>query len=280
MTTGAENSDMAHLRDWIGREETASEPLTAELIRRYNATFDLAPAGTAVPSMIHHCLAPRIVVTARVAADGHPEKGDFLPPVPLPRRMWAGGEMRFHQPLRIGDLVTRKSRIADVTVKHGKSGILCFVAVDYLISTGADLAITERHDIVYRSAQANTASVPLPEAESGVLRKSVAVSPVLLFRYSALTFNSHRIHYDHPYVTEVEHYPGLVVHGPLQAALLLHYAAELRGGSVPAAFRFRSHAPLFATDLLTLNASDQGSGLKLWTARADGSVGLMAEADW
>jgi 3-methylfumaryl-CoA hydratase len=274
--------DIDTLRGWIGRTETTRDAVTCELVARFLATLDavsvrLEPDDPA-PLGIHWCLAPAVAPTSRLGPDGHPARGGFLPPVPLPRRMWAGGELVFERPLRIGETVRRTSRIEDVALKQGRSGPLCFVTMRHDIEADGAVAIRERQDIVYRGMDANPApSAPPPEAETW--RRDVEASPVLLFRYSALTFNGHRIHYDRRYCLETEGYPGLVVHGPLQATLLLHLAAELRDGTTPARFTFRGVAPAF-DGVLKLNASETDAGLRLWTSDADGRRCMEAEAQW
>lgn len=272
--------DLDHLRGWIGRTETAQDQLTPALADRFRATFDLAPAKEA-PPMIHLCLAPPAAPTAALGPDGHPARGGFLPPVPLPRRMWAGGEMVFHAPLPPGAQVARHSTIRDVAVKPGRSGPLCFVTVDHAITAAGRLAVTERQDIVYRAATPPGAAAPAaPAAPRGDHVRSIEPSAVLLFRYSALTFNGHRIHYDRRHATGPEGYPGLVVHGPMQATLLCLMAADLRGAP-PARFSFRSLSPLFDDAPVLLNATGGAAGpMRLWTARPDGPVAMQAQADW
>lgn len=276
--------DLDHLRTWIGREEEGSELLTEAITNRFNATFDReGPArnGAVAPVLIHLCLAPPAAPTTALGQDGHPARGGFLPPVPLPRRMWAGGAFVFHDEIRVGDIVTRHSTIRDVTVKEGRSGMLCFVTVDHRIESGGRLAVEERHDIVYRGddpAGGAPGTAPPPAARGGD-RVVVDPSAALLFRYSALTFNGHRIHYDNPYTRNEEGYPGLIVHGPMQATMLVQFAEKLRGTS-PARFDFRSLSPLFDTASFTLNAEPDGDGLRLWTARDDGPVAMEARATW
>jgi 3-methylfumaryl-CoA hydratase len=278
--------DIAQLRGWIGREERQEELLTPALAQRFDATFDRAGSlddGADAAPMIHLCLCQPAAPTAALGPDGHPARGGFLPPVPLPRRMWAGGALEFHEPIRIGEVVRRRSVIEDVRLKHGRTGPLCFVSVMHHIESGGRPAVTERHDIVYRSDSTATPP-PAPAATAaaaaeGRIRRVVAASPTLLFRYSALTFNGHRIHYDAPYAREVEAYPGLIVHGPMQATMLVHLAAELRGAP-PARFSFRSLSPLFDTDDFALHAKDDGAALELWTARAGGPVAMEARAEW
>ncbi|TSD89361.1 protein dehydratase [Mycobacterium sp. KBS0706] len=274
--------DIDHLRSWIGREEVAEDIVTADLVRKFKATLDLPggpqQAGEAAPRLLHFCLAQPAAPTAALGPDGHPQRGGFLPPVPLPRRMWAGGSVTFHGDLRVGDAVRRVSRIADVVAKEGRTGPLCFVTVDHTIEGKGRPLLQERQDIVYRGLDGGAAKAPAA-AESGRHQRRIDASAPLLFRYSALTFNGHRIHYDRRYVTEVEGYPGLIVHGPLQATLLLHFAAGIRG-TPPARFAFRSLSPLFDGDPMILHATEDGDGLALWTARENGPVAMMAEAGW
>ncbi|WP_407530842.1 FAS1-like dehydratase domain-containing protein [Methylobacterium oryzisoli] len=279
----AQDADLAHLRGWIGREETYIAEVTEDLVARFHATLDRPGApprrGEAAPRLIHHCLAPQTVPTASLAEDGHPQRGGFLPPVPLPRRMWAGSTVRFHRDIRVGDAVERRSRIADVALKEGRTGPLCFVTVEHALSVGGEPVIGERQDIVYRGAEGGTLGKPAPVSAPGHHSRAVEPGAPLLFRYSALLFFAHRIHYDRRYAMEVEHYPGLVVHGPLQAVLLLNFAADLRGAP-PDRFSFRSGAPLFDDGPFTLNADESGDGLTLWTASPGGSAAMRAEAGW
>lgn len=276
--------DIEHLRTWIGREDEAMDQVTPDLVRRFRATLDqpegdLSP-GAPAPRLAHLCLALSVGPTAELGNDGHPARGGFLPPVPLPRRMWAGGEFRFGREIAIGDEVRRVSRIEDVTVKEGRAGPLCFVTVRHVVQAGNQVAVEERQDIVYRGADAGApvATPPAP-APQGETRRTIDASPPLLFRYSALTFNGHRIHYDRSYATEVERYPGLIVHGPLQATLLYHFGAGLRG-SPPGRFSFRSLSPLFDTEPVELHATEDGDSIRLWTARPAGPVAMSAEASW
>jgi 3-methylfumaryl-CoA hydratase len=211
--------------------------------------------------------------------------------------MWAGGAMRFHGDLRIGDSIRRVSRIADVTAKEGRTGRLCFVTVDHLMEVKGSPQVRERQDIVYRELTPTKEMTPAKEtaranektptnektwpqpADAGRHQRRIEPTSALLFRYSALTFNSHRIHYDRPYAVDVEGYPGLVVHGPLQATLLFNFATEVRGAA-PERFTFRSMSPLFDDCEFLLHASEEGETLRLWTARRGGPVAMTAEADF
>ena len=276
--------DIAALRGWIGRTETNVDTLAPRLAREYAAMRDRAPDEDLAPLAIHWCLAPPCAPASDLGPDGHPARGVFLPPVPLPRRMWAGGELRLHGRLRVGDAVVRTSRIADVTLKEGRTGILCFVTVEHEIAGPRGLVISERQDLVYRDSEAKaapaagTAPVRRCVAREAAWRRDMEAGPVLLFRYSALTFNGHRIHYDRAYAVDVEAYPGLVVHGPLQATWLLEYAAEVFGRP-PARFSFRGVSPLFDFERFALCARQVETGLELWTEVA-GAPAMEASAQW
>lgn len=276
--------DIEHLREWIGREEIKSEPATHALVDRFKATFDQTGEvrdGDPAPVMIHLCLAPPAAPTSGLGPDGHPSRGGFLPPVPLPRRMWAGGAFTFHDDIRVGEVVTRHSTIQDVKVKEGRTGVLCFVTVNHEISANSRAVLTERQDIVYRNVDAPGSAVKkaAEPAPKGAHRVVVEPTAALLFRYSALTFNGHRIHYDNPYVTTEEGYPGLIVHGPMQATQLVQLAERIRGKR-PAQFDFRSLSPIFDTADYTLNAVEDEGGLSLWTSYVDGPVAMEARATW
>ena len=279
--------DLDHLRQWIGRTTEASDIVTAQLVKGLRATLfmdigDPRP-GDAAPWTAHWCLAQPVFPMSALSRDGHPTRGGFLPPVPLPRRMWAGGELEFFEPLRVGDEVTRTSRISDVTMKTGSTGVLCFVSVDHMITTPRGTAIRERQDIVYRDMSAAPASAPAKPAApppSAQHRESHMADPVLLFRYSALTFNGHRIHYDRDYVTKVEGYPGLIFHGPLQAAFIVELAAKLHGGTAPKKFSYRGVQPLFEGSEFSVNANDNGAAMELWTANSQGQSTMKGTATW
>lgn len=275
--------DIDHLKKWIGREERVCETISERIVQQFAATLDLdieVASREPVPLMIHWCLAQNPVQLSMLGEDGHPKRGSFLPPVSLPRRMWAGGAVSFDAPLRIGDLVERRSRIADVTLKEGRSGPLCFVTVEHVLSVDGTCAISERQDIVYRGEGRAGASDESPAAApTGAHARRIVASPALLMRYSSVTFNAHRIHYDLAYAQGVEGYPGLIVHGPLQATLLCHHAATLNG-STPRRFTFRSLAPVSDRADFTVNAERTEDGLRLWTAQIGGPVAMLAEATW
>lgn len=278
--------DIDHLRSWIGRERTVEDIITPRLAASLDAVLDIegpADVGAPAPVGIHWCLAPDIVPMRGIGPDGHPARGGFLPPVPFPRRMWAGGELKTLDRLLIGDTVLRHSVIEDVVLKSGRSGAMIFVSVRHDYATARGPAIEERQDIVYRKLEPASGSaqptppVPADPAKADIVR-AIAADPVLLFRYSAITFNGHRIHYDQPYVTGEEHYPGLIFHGPLQATLLLALATEQRGGHLPATFAFRSVHPLFAGGRPHIHARKDADGLTLWLTDDVGNVTMKASA--
>lgn len=273
--------DIEHLKSWTGRTEEASDLVTPRLIAGFEATFSphLAPypRGEA-PLALHWCLAPPIAPMSALGPDGHAAKGEFLPPVPLPRRMWAGGRIETLAPLLVGDEVTRRSTIGEIAFKQGRTGPLCFVAVHHEIVTARGVALRERHDIVYRDAAkpgaaGPPATAPAPAApEAADLDWRIDANPVLLFRYSALTFNSHRIHYDQPHVTREEGYAGLVVHGPIQATLMLNIIAALAPGE-PIRLDYRGVSPLIAGAPFAAKAKRLADGsIRAWTEGADGGV--------
>lgn len=272
------------LRAWIGRTETVTDSLATEQAQAAAALFDLDPArhgaGSALPLPWHwfHFL-PR-APQAALGNDGHPRLGGFMPPVPYPRRMFAGSRITVHRPLVVGRPAERTGTIRDVVLKQGRSGALAFVTVAYRIEQGGALALEEEQDIVYREPGAPVAApVPrgvAPPAE-GSWSRTVAPDTRLLFRFSALTLNAHRIHYDRDYARDVEGYPGLVVHGPLTAMLLLDLVRRHTDRPV-AAFAFRGQAPLFDGAPVRLVGRPDGDRVALEAQGPDGAVALSAEA--
>jgi 3-methylfumaryl-CoA hydratase len=268
-----------NLADWIGRRETARETIDAGRIAALAATFDRDPPGPHVPPGWHWAFFNPAAKARDLGRDGHPKRGGFLPPVDLPRRMWAGGRLEFRAPLPVGEAATRVSTIAKVEEKSGRSGRLAFVTVAHEISAQGRVCVAEEHDIVYREDPVPGAPAPVPPqapAEAAWTRATDA-GPTMLFRYSALTFNGHRIHYDRSYATEVEGYAGLIVHGPLLATLLMDLAVE-RTGRALTRFAFRAQAPVVDTAPFALCGTPEGAGAKLWVRRADGAQAMAAEA--
>jgi 3-methylfumaryl-CoA hydratase len=283
----SEPVDLDHLRQWIGRTNEVSDTVTAQLVKGLRATLfqeiGEPSTGDAAPFTTHWCLGQPVYPMSELGPDGHPARGGFLPPVPLPRRMWAGGELEFLDTLRVGDVAKRISRIADVTMKTGSTGVLCFVSVAHEVTTPRGVAIRERQDIVYRDVsttpQAASAKAP-PPPPVAQHRETHVSDPVLLFRYSALTFNGHRIHYDRDYVTKVEGYPGLIFHGPLQATFIVELAAKLHGGQPPKKLSYRGLQPLFEGSEFSINANTSDNGMELWIANAAGQPTMKGTATW
>jgi len=282
----ADKLDLDHLRQWIGRSTEATDIVTAQLVKGLRATLfqDIGDPrhGDAAPFTVHWCLGQPVYPMSELGPDGHPTRGGFLPPVPLPRRMWAGGQLEFLDSLRVWDEPKRTSRITDVTVKSGSTGQLCFVSVEHLVQTARGPAIRERQDIVYRDIGGTPAASgkPAPPPPTAQHHETHISDPVLLFRYSALTFNGHRIHYDRDYVTKVEGYPGLIFHGPLQAAFIVELAAKLHGGVPPRKFVYRGVQPLFEGSAFSVNANTIPDGMELWTANAEGQPTMKGTATW
>jgi len=272
--------------EWIGRRSESEDIVSERMARSYRAILQpfLAdvPEGAA-PLGLHWCLSPAIAAMSELGPDGHPAKNRDLPPIPLPRRMWAGGAIETLEPLRIGDRVRRVTTIADIVRKQGRSGELWFVAVDHEYLTDRGPALRERHDIVYRElpkAARIEAARPDGDRLARPRRASqcwvVETSPTLLFRYSAITFNGHRIHYDWPYATTVEGYEGLVVHGPLQATLMFNLAAARRGAAPPK-FEYRGLSPAFAGQPLSVCASSLEEDV-YWTEGPSGQTHMEGRA--
>jgi 3-methylfumaryl-CoA hydratase len=270
------------LREWIGRREAREEFIAPAPAVALAATLDhdVAPgAGEPLPPLWHWLYFLPQVRQSEIGVDGHPRRGGFLPPVPLPRRMWAAGRLEFRRPIVIGTYLRRESTIADVQHKRGRSGDLVFVTVRHELYDESRCVISEEQQIVYRGmVGGNTLSSP-PEALPAAWKGSVATNPVLLFRYSALTFNAHRIHYDRPYATEVEGYPGLVVHGPLIATLVLDGFARAHPDAPIRGFRFRAQRPLYeGRDIIVGGESPGGAGsCRVWASDSEGHRAMDAE---
>lgn len=274
---------------WIGRRERRADRVDDGLARRWCATFDLPPPDAgALPQGIHFALCVPDAPTAVLGEDGHPrrEGGDsFLPPIPLPRRMWAGSVINFHRPIAVDDPIERISRIVQIAEKPGSSGALVFIELEHHMVAGDVTAVSERQTLVYREAAAG--DVPLSPPVTGTQRfdtkawdahRIVTPDERLLFRYSALTFNSHRIHYDLPYARDFERYRGLVVHGPLTASLLLQLAARQFGENRLASFTFRGLSPAVADEPLNLVMRGAGDCLEMAAFGDDGRQVTKAEA--
>ncbi len=279
---------MQELSDWIGRSETLHDVIGPTPVLALNATLDREPieaeTGLPLPPLWHWLYFLPRHRRSEIGADGHARRGGFLPPVPLPRRMWAGGQFDFRSPVRVGDAVTRTSTIEDVTTKAGRTGPLVFVKVRHDIHRNGEPepAIVEHHDIVYREARQPGDAEPPPQAAPAQApwHRDLVPDDVLLFRYSALTFNGHRIHYDRRYVTEVEGYPGLIVHGPLIATLLMDLLRRHAPEATVANFRFKAVRPTFDGAPLRVNGAPQADGrtVRLWAQDHEGWLTMDAVA--
>ncbi|MDZ5696582.1 FAS1-like dehydratase domain-containing protein [Chelativorans sp. M5D2P16] len=274
------------LEDWIGKSETREDVLTAETVARFLATLDRddPPPGEGYPAppLSHWLVFLPCERQSGLGPDGQAKRGGFLPPVHhLPRRMWAGSRLDFAGDLPVGAPLVRRSIIASVKRKEGRASELVFVTVRHEIGRpDGPVLVTDEHDIVYRGLQ-QPAVTPAPEKrEPGEWHRLLAPDPVLLFRYSALTFNGHRIHYDRPYVTDVEGYPGLVVHGPLSATLLLDLVRRKLPAARIKSFGFRAVSPLFDGREMHLNGSppDREGRVDLWATNAEGGLAMTATA--
>jgi 3-methylfumaryl-CoA hydratase len=272
-------------RDWIGRTDERRDVVSAAPLVSLSALLDREDPppreGDTAPPLAHWLYFLPNYRQSEAGPDGHAQKGSFIPPAPLPRRMWAGSRLEFLRPLRVGSKVTRVSRIADVAPKEGRSGPLLFVTVRHEVSDEGGVVLVDEHDIVMRGESA-LANAPKPAPTNETWKRRIHPDPVLLFRYSAVTFNSHRIHYDYPYVTNVEGYPGLVVHGPLIATLLVDLLRRSRPDTVLRGYSFRAMRPLYDTaDFDTCGQPDEAArSAKLWTRDAEGAVTMEATATW
>ena len=285
-----DSATLTHLQSWVGKSETLSDDITSAPVRALSATLDRddsAPlaGSTVLPPLWHWLYFLPQQRQSEIGPDGHPKRGGFLPPVPLPRRMWAGGRLRWlpENPLLVGQTVQRVSSIASVTHKAGRTGDLLFVLVKHEVHNAKGLALTEEHDIVYRAAAQPGDPVPQPvAAEQGAAwQREIVPDDVLLFRYSALTFNGHRIHYDRRYVTEVEGYPGLIVHGPLIATLLVDLVRRHVPDAFVKSFNFKAVRPTFDLHPFWLNGqpSADGKTVQLWAQDHEGWLTMQGTAE-
>lgn len=276
--------DIDHLRKWIGKIDNVTDYVTPIVEQRYRATLNMdignPKDGEPVTSGLHWMLGWNLVKNDELGVDSHPALGEFLPPVPLPRRMWAGSEIKVLKPIRVGDKVVKQSTVADIQVKEGRTGLLCFVTAEYNFLVNDEVTINEKHNIVYRdiskSGGGSGYSKEIPERAD--LSEKIFMHPTILFRYSAIGFVGHRIHYDHPYTVNEENYPGLIVHGPLQATYLLRAAEKLMGKQVKS-FTHKVMAPVFADSeyMVGVDKMDDGS-VSCWGATKEFGVTMRAEA--
>jgi len=277
--------EIAHLKTWIGKTETLHDVVTLFPVQALATTFNQASSykeGDVLPELWHWLYFLPNAPMSEVGPDGHPKRGGFLPPVPLPRRMWAGSRLTWHHPLKVGDKITRHSTIASVEHKSGRSsGDLIFVTVKHEIFNTQGLAISEEHDIVYRPVPKDTDQLAAPVIIDEIpdWQNEIIPSEVLLFRYSALTFNGHRIHYDRKYVNEVEIYPGLIVHGPMIATMLIELLHEHLPNRRLKNYEFKAIRPLFDIHHFAVNGKVQEDGkISLWTKNHEGYASMKATA--
>jgi 3-methylfumaryl-CoA hydratase len=273
------------LQQWVGNTETAQARIGVHAASALAATLDrpftFAP-GAALPPLWHWIYFWTAAPQSELGPDGHPERGGFLPPVPLPRRMWAGGRLTFNAPLPIDAEAIRTSKVKSVSAKRGASGNLAFVTVAHELAHDGQVCITEEHDIVYRAIpQPGSVAPPAKIAPADpAWSRTITPDPVLLFRYSALTFNGHRIHYDRGYARDVEGYPGLIVHGPLIATLLADLLQRHMPEARMTAFSFRAVGSLFDTEPFTVcgRPDPDGRSVHLWAQNPRGELAMQAEA--
>lgn len=280
------NATAEDFTDWVGSSEVRRDTVTAAPLMALSALLDRDDPepreGDAAPPLAHWLYFLPTYRQSDAGPDGHAARGGFMPPITLSRRMWAGSRLEFVKPLRVGAQVERLSRITSVVPKEGRSGALVFVTVRHEVRDAAGMVLTDEHDVVYREDKGKAVADPVPAPTGEQWCREIRPDPVLLFRYSAVTFNSHRIHYDYRYVTQVEGYPGLVVHGPLIATLLIDLLRRNAPSVQVKTYRFRALRPLFDTaSFWTLGVPDAANlAAKLWTRDAEGAVNMEAEATY
>lgn len=276
------NREQENVQDWVGREMWQHDILHAQPARFMQATLDRDPSfedGDCLPPLWHWLYFLEARRTGELGRDAHPKKGSFLPPVSLPRRMWAGGRFTFHAPLILGKKASKRSVISAINPKVGRSGRLCFVTVLHEIRQDGKLMLVEEQDIVYREDPdpQDAGPTPKPAPDTAEFSYEIEPSEVMLFRYSALTFNGHRIHYDADYAREVEGYDGLVFHGPLTATFLIDLACSVMT-SAPTVYSYRGVSPLTGLVPFTVEGRRDGETLALWAKHRDGALAMTATA--
>ena len=272
-------------KKWIGRTEVATEPAELWPVRGLHAMLDKAPPpeiGDLLPPCGHWLYFTPMTGQSKIGFDGHPERGDFLPAIAEPRRMWAASDITFHAPVRLGDRLEKTARIADVSLKEGATGALIFVTVENEYRVSGALCLSEKQSLVYRDHPRPGEAPPPPRAapDEPDWSRKIEPDPVMLFRYSAITFNGHRIHYDHPYVTGEEGYPNIIVQGQLIATLLLDTFAAENPGIEPKRFSFRAMKPLFSGEaFFAEGAKNDAGGFDLWARNEAGHLTLSAKLE-
>ncbi len=267
----------ANLKDWIGREEILKDHVARDPFRRLNAMLDRPDdPGETVPPLGHWlCFLPQ-AAQSQLGEDGHPKRGGLVPPIALPMRMAAGSRIAFHAPIRFGADIRRVTRILNVTEKQGRTGPLVFLTSQHQMFDGPTLCVSEEYDVVFREKSGNASPLPPGERRDAQVSRTVNPTSALLFRFSALTYNAHRIHYDRDYARDVEGYPGLVVHGPLLAMLLADLFRRHRPKDTITTFEFRAQRPVFDLSPFTVNLQDTPDGADVWANDGDGYVAMAA----
>jgi len=268
---------------WVGKTDIQTDDVTPALLERYGAVVGANVSAGVAPAGLHWCLCLPRASMADLGLDGHPETGGFLPPSPLPRRMWASSKVEFLSDIKVGGAIERRSTVASISEKTGRSGTLLFVTVDHVTLSNEVAAIKETQTLVYRDAPKEKTALPeivAVDLSAWDVTERLTPNNALLFRYSALTFNTHRIHYDYNYASEIEGYPALVVHGPLMASLLLRFANEHGAGRAVHQFEFRGLAPAFCNQDMYLAANNIAGGLELVIIGADGKNRMTAKVSF
>lgn len=274
---------MTDIQDWLGKSETNIVIIDERQTELMAATFDMQipKVGDPLPTCWHWAWFNTAKRHSELGRDGHPKRGDhdLLPPVLLPRRMWAGGELEFLKPIHVGKKITRKSTIEKISEKSGNTGALCIVTVLHQFFDREELCLIEKQNLVFREdpkPNSPKATPPTPP-QNPELSREIAPDPVTIFRYSALTFNGHRIHYDIDYARDVEGYDGLVFHAPLTATLLLELAQELSGKRI-STYTYRATSPLFSHETFTIHGKKEGDKIIVWAQTASGGQAMIGEA--
>lgn len=277
--------DIADYDAWRGRTETLTERLDAWPVRGLRALLNQAPEapeGTPAPALSQWLWFAPMVPQSQIDTDGHPRRGGFLPPVALPRRMWAGSDIVLHRPLTIGETVEKTMTIADIALKEGSTGPLVFVRVAnaYRRPANGETLLEETQTLVYRNppAPGEPAPKPKPAPQSAAFSTGVTVGAAMMFRYSAVTFNAHRIHYDADYTRDIEGYPGTLVQGQLGATLMMHELLGQTGGRSPRTFSFRGVQPIHADEVIHVEGTRSGDGWDLWLRDSAGFLRMSGRA--
>ena len=269
--------DAMNVQDWIGREETHTDYTARGPFKRLSAMLDREDEskGAAIPPLGHWLCFLSEAAQALLGPDGHPERGGLVPPLPLPMRMAAGSRLTFHEPIPFGADIRRVSKIMNIVEKQGRTGPLAFLTYRYQVFAGSALCVTEEFDVVFREKSGNAGPMPPGDKREGKVKRTIDPQSPLLFRFSALTYNGHRIHYDRDYATKVEGYPGLLVHGPLLATLLVDLFRRHKPNAAVKTFEYRAQRPVFDLAPFTVNLEDTADGgADVWAADSDGYVAM------